>query len=138
MSEVRKDWTDDPAKENGFVDLMKYDSKSDELKPTGELINGDSEILKAVAANVKDWAGNWDAVWDNVLLRAKIKEALVDASDKRKDPEMLEADFVIQSNDSFHKASEDVKAEVGALDSKMIFEKWDAWLKREIKKRGIK
>jgi hypothetical protein len=24
--------------------------------------------LKAIAGYVKDWAGNWDAVWDNILL----------------------------------------------------------------------
>lgn len=138
MTEVRKDWTDDPLTENGFVDLMKYDSKSDELKPTGDLINGDCDIIKAIAANVKEWAGNWDAVWDNILLRAKYKQALVDASDKRKDAEMLEAPFVIKANDMFHKSSEDVQAEVGGLDSKMIYDKWESWLQRECKKRGIK
>jgi type IV secretory pathway ATPase VirB11/archaellum biosynthesis ATPase len=138
MTEVRKDWTDDPLTENGFVDLMKYNSKKDELEPTGDLINGDSDIMKSVAANVKEWAGNWDAVWDNVLLRAKIKQALVDASDKRKDSEMLEAPFVIKSNDMFHHASDEVLEEVGGLDTKMIYDRWESWLVRECKKRGVR
>ena len=51
--------------------------KTDQLEPTDALINGDSEILKAIAGNVKDWAGNWDAVWDNIMLRGKVKEAIV-------------------------------------------------------------
>jgi hypothetical protein len=113
---------------------MKYDAKKDELEASDELINGDSEILKAIAGNVKEWAGNWDSVWDNILLRAKTKEALVDFSKKTNNPDLLEAEFVIQSNDQFHKISESVKEEVGSLDSKRIYFEWDEWLKRHVKK----
>jgi hypothetical protein len=138
MTEVRKEWETDPLLENGFVDLMKYDSISDELQPSAELINGDSDVLKSIAANVKEWAGKWDAVWDNVLLRAKVKETIVNYSKKSKMPDLLESEFVSIANDQFHKISEEVKEEVGALDSKKIFFNWDSWLKREIKKRSIR
>lgn len=138
ITEVRKEWETDPLLEHGFVDLMKYDAKTDELQPSDDLINGDSDVLKAIAANVKEWAGKWDAVWDNVLLRAKIKETLVDYAQKAKALELLEAPFVVIANDQFHRISEAVKEEVGALDSKRIFSDWEMWLKREIKKRGIK
>ncbi|MBI2655348.1 type II/IV secretion system ATPase subunit [Candidatus Woesearchaeota archaeon] len=134
ITEVRKHWENDPLTENGFVDLMKYDSKKDELEASEELINGDSEILKAIAGNVKEWAGNWDAVWDNILLRAKTKETLVDFSNKTNNPDLLEAEFVIQANDQFHKISENVREEIGILDSKRIFFEWDEWLKRHVKK----
>ncbi|MEK6808347.1 MAG: ATPase, T2SS/T4P/T4SS family, partial [Nanoarchaeota archaeon] len=46
ITEVRKHWEQDPMLENGFVDLFKYDSKTDQLEPTQELINGESEIIK--------------------------------------------------------------------------------------------
>ncbi|MDP3765589.1 MAG: type II/IV secretion system ATPase subunit [Nanoarchaeota archaeon] len=134
ITEVRKHWEQDPLIEKGFIDLMKYDSKKDELQASEDLINGDSEILKAIAGNVKDWAGDWDAVWDNITLRAKIKETLVDFAAKNNMPELLEADFVIQTNDQFHKISERIKDEIGALDSKRIFFDWNEWLKRHIKK----
>jgi len=120
--------------EGAFVDLMKYDVKQDALLPTSELLNGDSEILKAIAGNIKEFAGNWDAVWDNIVLRGKIKDALVKASDKANKPDMLEAPFVIKSNDAFHKISEKVKEELGELDSKRIYQEWVSWLNREIKK----
>ena len=138
ITEVRKEWETDPLLENGFVDLMKYDSIKDELVPSDELINGESDILKSIAANVKEWAGKWDAVWDNVLLRAKTKEALVNYSKQSKMPELLEAEFVSITNDQFHKISEEIKDEVGSLDSKKIFFNWDTWLKQEIKRRGMK
>ncbi len=134
ITEVRKIWEQDPLLEKGFVDLMKYDSKKEQLVPTDELINGDSEILKEIAGNVKEWAGNWDAVWDNIMLRAKIKETLVDFASNSNNMDLLEADFVIQSNDQFHKISERIRDEVGSLDSKRIFFDWNEWLKRHVKK----
>ena len=135
ITEVRKDWEDDPLREKGFVDLMKYNSKTDKLEPTDDLLNGESDILKAIASNVKDWAGDWDAVWDNILLRTKIKEEIVTVSDKENNPELLEADFVIQCNDFFHKISDKVKEETGTLDSKKIFFEWKEWLYMEVKRR---
>ena len=134
ITEVRKFWEKDPLREGGFVDLMKYDSPSDELKPSDDLINGDSDILKAIAGNVKEWAGNWDAVWDNVLLRAKVKERIVKAADAGGNPELLEAPFSIMCNDEFHRVSDKVREEVGALDSKMIYSKWNSWLTRKLKR----
>ncbi|MBI2541469.1 type II/IV secretion system ATPase subunit [Candidatus Woesearchaeota archaeon] len=134
ITEVRKQWEQDPLVEKGFVDLMKYSSKKDELEASEELINGDSEILKAIAGNVKEWAGDWDAVWDNIMLRANIKKSLVDFASKTNNLELLEADFVIQSNDQFHKISEKIREEIGTLDSKRIFFDWNEWMKRHIKR----
>jgi flagellar protein FlaI len=137
ITEVRKHWENDPLMENGFVDLMKYDGKKDVLEPTNDLINGEIEVLKNVAGNVKEWAGNWNAVWDNILLRAKTKETLVNYANTLKNPAMLEAPFVIRSNDEFHMICDKIKTEVGTLDSKRIYAGWQDWLRREIKKERL-
>jgi len=134
ITEVRKTWEDDPLRERGFVDLMKYNSKTDMLEPTPDLINGESEILKSIGANVKEWAGNWDAIWENVQLRADIKKMLVDYAEKSKKPQILEAKFCTDANDMQHRISEQVKDEVGSLDPKMIKDKWEDWLKERLKK----
>jgi len=138
ITEVRKEWEDDPLREKGFVDLMKYDTKKDELVVTEDLKNGDSEVVKKIAGSVREWAGNWDAVWDNIMLRAKMKKELVAKAVKSRRLNLLEADFVIQANDMFHMISDSVKEEVGSLDNKRIFFEWDEWLKKEIKKRAMK
>src|SRR3989338_5993984 len=138
ITEVRKHWENDPSLENGFVDLMKYNANTDQLEPTDELINGDSEVLKSIAGNVKEWSGSWDAVWDNILLRSKMKERIVEISKKSKMPNLLEADFVVMANDEFHKISDNIRQETGILDSKKIFFEWDEWLKRSIKKMNMK
>lgn len=135
ITEVRKHWQDDPLREKGFVDLMKYDSKEDKLLPTDDLLNGDSEVLKGIAGNVKEWVGNWDAVWDNILLRANIKEELTRVALANKQLDLLEAEGVIASNDALHNISDAVRNEVGYLDTKRIFGEWADWLKKYVREK---
>ncbi|MDD5650574.1 MAG: ATPase, T2SS/T4P/T4SS family [Candidatus Nanoarchaeia archaeon] len=135
ITEVRKQWNEDPMAEGGFVDLMKYDAKTDSLQPTDALINGESEIIKSIASNIKEWAGNWEAVWDNILLRAKIKETFVNYAIESGMIDLLEAKDVVQFNDLFHRISDEVRQETGTLDSKKIFFRWEQELKRYIKQK---
>jgi len=137
ITEVRKHWKEDPLREKGFVDLMKYNVEIDELEPTDDLKNGDSEIIKDIASNVKGWAGNWDAVYDNILLRAKIKKELVEVAEKTNDPDILEAEFNTLANHMFHKISDEVRQEVGLPLSEKVFPEWQSWLNKEIRKRKI-
>ncbi len=134
LTEVKKHWREDPGLEGGFTDLLKYDVNSDELKPTPELLNGESEVIKAIASSVRGWAGNWDAIWDNIILRAKIKEMIVNFSAKLKRPELLEAEFVVKANNVFHGLSDEVREEVGLPLSKYVLPKFEEWLKNEVKR----
>ena len=132
LTEVRKKWKVDPADEEGFVPLMQYSSKDDILKPTDTLMEGESEVLNEIAKRVRDWHGAWDLVWDNILLRSKIKQPIVDYAEKLGRPEILEAEWTVEANERFHIISGDVREEVGALDSKMIYEKWFNWFKYKL------
>ena len=137
ISEVRKHWTKDPLEEKGFVDLMKYNVEKDILETSDDLINGDSEVIKQIAGNVKGWAGNWDAVYDNILLRAKIKDELVKTAEKSKNQSLLEAGFTVLSNDRFHKISDEVSREIGLPMSDRVFPEWQKWLNEQVKKRRV-
>jgi flagellar protein FlaI len=135
ITEVRKDWENDPLAEKAFVDLMKYNAETDTLEPTDALLNGDSEILKMIAANISDFVGNWDLIWENIELRGRIRQKLVEVSDKINNPDLLEAEFVILANDMFHKFSQHIKEKVGKLDHKEIEFMWNEWLTSEIQYR---
>ncbi len=137
ISEVRKHWKQDPLEEHGFVDLLKYNVEKDELETTDDLINGDSEVIKDIASNVKGWAGNWDAVYDNILLRAKIKKEITDVSVKTGDNLILEAPFNALSNHAFHDISQKVIAEIGLPLSERVFPEWQKWLNKRIKAKKI-
>ncbi len=134
ITEVRKGWEEDPLLEGGFMDLFKYNSKTEQIEITDDLLNGESDILKAIGANVKQWAGNWDAIWDNITLRANIKQLQVDIAEKYNIPEILEAAPVISANDKFHKIAEKVNNEYGFLDSKKIYSEFESWYRGFAKK----
>ena len=133
VTEVRKHWKDDPVEEGGFVNLMEYSANEDKLKPTGTLLNGESFMINEIAKRVKEWHGNWDAVWSNIELRGKIKQTIVDYAIKLKRPEILEAEMTSKSNEMFHLIADEVRRDVGVLDSKMIYEKWVEWFKKELR-----
>jgi type IV secretory pathway ATPase VirB11/archaellum biosynthesis ATPase len=133
LTELRKNWKNDPADEGAFVPLMEYSARDDMLKPTDTLIDGESLIINEISKRVREWHGRWDAVWDNILLRGKIKQTIVEYANSLKKPEILEADRVSESNEMFHLVCDEVREEVGGLDSKMIYEKWLEWFKNRIK-----
>ncbi len=135
IAEVRKFWTDDPLKERGFADLFVYNPKTDILEPTDVLLEGESEILKQIGGRVKEWAGNWDAIWENIQLRAKVKQAIVDTANEQNDPELMEAEFVVKANDEFHRITDLVIQDVGKAEPDRIFSEWKHWLKRQVEGR---
>jgi len=132
ITEVRKHWEKDPLAEKGFIELMKYNPKTDQLEPTEDLINGDSEVLKSVAAQTKEWASDWNALWENIILRSKINQALVDYSEKFSKPALLEARFKVSSNDALHKIIDKEKKD-GLINNEKVYAIWEKWLKDEIK-----
>jgi len=134
VTEVRKHWNKDPVEEGGFVNLMEYSAKEDKLKPTGTLLNGESFIINEIAKRVKEWHGNWDAVWSNIELRGKMKQIIVDYAKKLNKPELLEAEWSSKCNEMFHLMADEVRRDVGSLDSRIIYEKWIEWFKKELKR----
>ncbi len=127
LTEVRKHWKSDPVEEGGFVNLLEYSAKDDKLKPTKTLLTGESVVLNDISRRITEWKGRWDVVWDNINLRAKILQALVDYS--AKNDHIIEAPFVIESNSQFHLISADVREEMGSIDSSIVYDKWLKWLK---------
>lgn len=134
LTEIRKHWIHDPSEEGGFVDLLKYNVEKDSLEPTEELINGDSEIIKSIAGNVKGWAGNWDAVYDNIILRGKMKQEIVDTAKKTGNANILEAKFNSFSNTAFHAISDRIREEIGIPSSDRVFPEWKEWLSKAVNK----
>ncbi len=134
ITEVRKEWTEDPQDEGAFVDLMKYDANADTMRPTDTLINGESLIINRIAENTREWKNNWEAVWDNIQLRKQIKERLVELGEQ--DDRLFEADFTSAANEKFHMVSEQVDEEFGTLDSDRIYERWNEWV-TEAAKKGL-
>jgi len=133
LTEVRKHWKKDPMDENGFVNLMEYRSDDDKLVPTDTLLNGESSVLNQIASRVPGWAGRWDMVWDNIQLRAKILETILDIANKTNKPDLLEAETTVKSNQMFHIFAEKCREDIGSIDSKRVYNEWFEWFKNNAK-----
>jgi archaeal flagellar protein FlaI len=131
ITEVRKNWENDPLTEKGFVDLMVYNPKTDLLEPSDALIQGESYVLKSIGARVPEWAGDFDAIWESIQLRAKVIQTILDIAEKEKKPQILEADFMVQSNDEFHKIIDNVMIE-DMTNTKLVYNEWLSWFKNKI------
>jgi hypothetical protein len=134
--EVRKHWEKDPFVEKGFVSLMTYDAREDRLVPDKDLIEGNSEVIKSIAGNVREWAGKWELVWGEIKLRSQIYEMLVKYAHEYEEMELLESDFIVIANDYYHKIFEKLKKEQGYPESKDMLFLFEEWIKQELKKRG--
>lgn len=134
--EVRKHWEKDPFIEKGFINLMTYDAKEDKIKPDKDLIEGNSEVIKNIAGNVREWAGKWDLVWEEIILRSKVYDLIVKTAQEEDNMELLESDFIVVANDHYHKLFEKLKQEQGYPESKDMLYLFGEWLKEELKKRG--
>ncbi len=133
VTEVRKHWSEDPRAEDGFVPLMEYSAEEDQLKPTDTLLNGESEVINKISNQVKEWAGRWDRVWENINLRGKIKKTITDYALETGHKELMEAPFVVKSNSRFRLTMDEVKKEIGYVDPDETFDRWESWLKEQIK-----
>ena len=112
---------------------MVYNPVTDTLEPTDALIQGESVVLKSIASKIAEWAGDWDAVWENILMRAKIKEKLGELGKDK--PEIMEAEFTIMANDMFHRISEDSFQKEGRTDPEKIYNEWESWVNVEAGKK---
>jgi len=101
VTEVLKDWQDEPK----FQDLMIYDPKRDELRPTKELLNGKSILLKQIMERTRGYKGYKDIIRD-IQLRGWAKEAHVKLA---QDDEQLEAPYIAKANILFAKLFEHIK-----------------------------
>jgi type IV secretory pathway ATPase VirB11/archaellum biosynthesis ATPase len=94
VTEVLKDWTDEPE----FQDLMVYDPKKDELIPTDILLKGKSIVLKEILKRTKGY-NNYNDLLKDIKLRAWSKELFV----KIAELEELEAPYIAYGNVLFAK-----------------------------------
>jgi len=136
ITEVRKHWQEDPAREKGFINLMEYNAKTDELEPTPTLLAGESELINSIAKNVKEWRGEWDAVWGNITLRANVLKTIADMAVQVNNPDLMEASSVVLSNNMFHIITEQVKKETDTIDNTEVYQRWLKWFKEYIKEEA--
>lgn len=128
ISEVGKSWKNDPLKEEGFKDLMKYRPQEDKIMTAGTYENSDSQLLKKIADK---WSMSVEEVQKNIELRRNIQKRLVETSESIKRPDLLEAGNVVRANLAYHRILEE-ELENGETDYESVYTCWERWFKEEL------
>ena len=121
VTEVLKDWQDEPK----FQDLMVYDPNADDLKPTANLLNGKSVLLKQIIERTSGYKGYKDVIKD-IQLRGWTKDLHVKMA---QDDEQLEAPYISKANILFAKLFEAIQPLKSKKNEKEFMLKFQKHLK---------
>lgn len=120
VSELIKD-----AKEpGGFRDLMSFNHDTQALEETKDM-SYHSERISGIAHS---WQMSVEEAIENIRVRAKIKELMVIAANRKKNPRLLGAEWVVRSNSKFDELTNKYSGK-GKLDHRGILQDWKAWYK---------
>jgi type IV secretory pathway ATPase VirB11/archaellum biosynthesis ATPase len=126
ITEVGKGWRRDPVIERGFTDLFRYDYGCDELKSASAL--QESGLIHGIA---RKWATSAKEVLRNLELRAEIHRALVKGAKEFGRPEILEAEFVVESNLTWRGLFER-ELNKRTMNYRRIYRSWRKWLESSV------
>ncbi len=103
-----------------FRDLMSYDGHRDTLKDLGLKL---SDRIQAIADS---WDLTMEEAVANIRARASIREIMVQTAIEEDRPELLEPEWVAESNNAFWSLIEEMNAE-GDTDYERLVEDWVVW-----------
>jgi type IV secretory pathway ATPase VirB11/archaellum biosynthesis ATPase len=106
----------------GFRDLMSYDGHRDTLKDMGLKL---SDRIQAIADS---WGLTMEEAVANIRARGSIREIMVQAALEEDRPELLEPEWVAESNNAFWSLVEDMNRE-GDTDFCRLVDEWVDWWK---------
>ncbi|MCX8190443.1 MAG: type II/IV secretion system ATPase subunit [Candidatus Diapherotrites archaeon] len=134
ITEIRKHWIEEPAREGGLLDLMRYSAKEDNLELLEDNLK-ESELFDKIS---RISGQTLEEMWKDIRMRAESKRYLVEMKNKHDIPELLEADTASMANDKLMLLREKQIREFGKVNYDEILEQWKKWLNDKIIPRLIK
>ncbi len=134
ITEIKKHWNEEPAREGGLLSLMSYDAKKDTLELIEENLKESElfeKISKASGLTIKE-------MWNEIKTRAEAKAFLVELKQKHKLPELLEAEYTTLANDKFLLIKERQIKENGKIDYETLLKEWKGWVLKSLIKKVSK
>ena len=124
VTEIGKDWTEDPQKEGGLNDLFVFDGKKDTLELNQK--NWDNSVFLKKISKLRGL--KLDDMWNEVEARAETKGWMVDMKNKFQLPDLLEGRMTVPAHNKYLMLSERSRQEYGAVDYKEVLTEWKKWV----------
>ena len=124
ITEVGKDWTEDPGKENGFIEWMHFDATKDDLEFFEEKVKNSAWIKKLQ----RNRGLSYEQVWNEIRARGESKRYLVEQKKRYAIPRLLEADNSIAAHSKFLLIAEQQRSANGTVSYPELLKDWKAWV----------
>ncbi|MDO8627214.1 MAG: hypothetical protein Q7K42_02005, partial [Candidatus Diapherotrites archaeon] len=133
ITEVGKHWLEEPEKEKGLLDLMLYNSKTDQLEIVEENWKN-SELFKKITT----LSGlSYDQIIEEITLRGDSKMFLVDLKQKHRIPQFLEAEYTSAASTKLLLIREKYLQDYGKLNYVKVLEEWKNWITNNLLKKAM-
>jgi len=133
VTEVKKEWTDDPGREKGFLNWMSFDAGEDKLELFKDEIKDSPWARK-----VTQMRGlKYEEIWHEIITRAVSKQYLVDVKNKHNLPAILEAKNSVRAHSKLMLLAEKQRIEHGKVDHKDLVTDWKNWIDNSLAKEVI-
>ncbi|MDP3741953.1 MAG: type II/IV secretion system ATPase subunit [Candidatus Micrarchaeota archaeon] len=133
ITEVKKDWTEDPGKENGFLNWMMFDANKDNM----DLFRDDIKNSEWIKKVMRNRGIGYDEIWNEIVTRAASKQYLVDVKNKHGIPKILEAENSIRAHGKLMLLAEKQRDEFGKVDHSELVKDWQQWVDNVLAKEVI-
>ncbi len=128
ITEIKKHWNDDPSREGGLLDLMKYDAAKDTLELQEDNLK-ESDLLKKIQSisglTVND-------IWAEIRLRGNAKLFLVEKKNELNLKKLLESEFTSKATNKLMILKEEIIEENGTVDYNQLLGKYKNWVLTEL------
>ncbi|HIH20175.1 TPA: type II/IV secretion system ATPase subunit [Candidatus Micrarchaeota archaeon] len=137
VTEVKKEWNDDPLAEKGFLNWLNFDATKDKMDFFQDKLD-ESDWL----AKIRKMRGlSTEDIFSEIRARGESKQYLVDVKSKIGLPELLEAENTVFAHAKYLLLSEAQRSENGSVNHKTLLEDWKKWVdgslvKDLLRKRG--
>jgi type IV secretory pathway ATPase VirB11/archaellum biosynthesis ATPase len=123
VTEVKKEWNEDPLREDGFLQWATFDANKDAMDFFKDKLAGSEWLEK-----IKRTRGLSDEdIWDEINARARAKGLLVEMRNKYKVPDILEAPNTVRAHIKYLLLEEKQREESGGVDYGRLLSEYEEW-----------
>ncbi|MFA5246451.1 MAG: type II/IV secretion system ATPase subunit [Candidatus Micrarchaeia archaeon] len=126
ITEVKKEWNEDPLREDGFLQWATFDANKDDMEFFKNKMK-DSPWLEKVS---RIRGLSFDAIWDEINARGNAKQILVDLKNKYNIPDLLEAQNTVKAHVKYMLLEERQRDEYGSIDYDRLLADYLDWVKQ--------
>jgi len=124
ITEVKKEWNEDPLREKGFLQWATFDANKDDMIFYRDQLKDSPWIEKVCRVR----GLSYDDVWNEIEARGKAKQVLVDLKNKYNVPDLLEARNTVNAHIKYMLLEEKQREDDGGVDYNRLLSDYEEWV----------